>query len=276
MHVYDPADTADERTCPPPVSTRAFSTRTGGAGIDLAAYPASSGHAAVWVRLYEAKVPLFCIARARGHLTRAPGRRSNTVMIDAAVVLFSYLAGSIASAILVCRAMGLPDPRAGGSGNPGATNVLRLGGKGPAALTLAGDVLKGVAPVLLAKALSLSPATQALSALAAFLGHLYPLYFRFRGGKGVATAFGAVTALAWPVGLAMGVLWLAVATMTRYSSLSSMIAAAGAPLAAMWLAPGTPVAVVLAVLAAFVLWRHRGNVRRLIDGTESRIGRRAA
>ena len=213
---------------------------------------------------------------ARGHLTRAPGRRSNTMMIDAAVVLFSYLAGSIASAILVCRAMGLPDPRAGGSGNPCATNVLRLGGKGPAAQTLAGDVLKGAAPVLLAKALALSPTTQALAALAAFLGHLYPLYFRFRGGKGVATAFGAVTALAWPVGLAMVVLWLAVAAMTRYSSLSSMIAAAGAPVAAMWLASGTPVTAVLAVLAALVLWRHRGNVSRLIDGTESRIGRRAA
>lgn len=216
------------------------------------------------------------ISRMGDHLTCAPARRSNTAMIDAAVVLAAYLAGSIASAILVCRVMGLPDPRAGGSGNPGATNVLRLGGKGPAALTLAGDVLKGVAPVLLAKALSLSPATQALSALAAFLGHLYPLYFRFRGGKGVATAFGAVTTLAWPVGLVMCGLWLAVAAATRYSSLSSMIAALGAPIAAVWLVPGSPVAWVLAILAAFVLWRHRGNVRRLIDGTESRIGQRAA
>ena len=215
------------------------------------------------------------IAHARDHLTGAPVRRSNTAMIDAAVVLIAYLAGSAASAILVCRVMGLPDPRGKGSGNPGATNVLRIGGKGPAALTLAGDILKGVLPVLLAKALSLSPATQALTTLAVFLGHLYPLYFRFQGGKGMATALGAITALAWPVGFSMCTLWLAVAAATRYSSLASMIAAIGAPVAALWLAPGPANVTVLAVLAAFVLWRHRGNVRRLIDGTESRIGQRA-
>ena len=202
-------------------------------------------------------------------------RHSNTLVIDVAVILAAYLAGSIASAVLVCRALDLPDPRGEGSGNPGATNVLRIGGKGPAALTLAGDVLKGVAPVLLAKALALSPAAQALTALAAFLGHLYPLYFRFQGGKGVATALGAVTALAWPVGLAMCVLWLAVAAATRYSSLASMVAAVGAPAAALWLAPGPANVAALAALAAFVLWRHRGNVRRLVDGTESRIGQRA-
>ena len=195
-------------------------------------------------------------------------------MIDTAVILAAYLAGSAASAILVCRAMGLPDPRAEGSGNPGATNVLRIGGKGPAALTLAGDVLKGVLPVLVAKALSLSPATQALSALAAFLGHLYPLYFRFQGGKGVATALGAITALAWPVGLAMGALWLAVAALTRYSSLASMVAALGAPVAAFRLAPEPVNVAVLAAVAALLLWRHRGNVRRLVAGTESRIGQR--
>ena len=202
-------------------------------------------------------------------------RHSNTPVIDVAVILAAYLAGSIASAVLVCRALDLPDPRGEGSGNPGATNVLRIGGKGPAALTLAGDVLKGVAPVLLAKALALSPAAQALTALAAFLGHLYPLYFRFQGGKGVATALGAVTALDWPVGLAMCVLWLAVAAATRYSSLASMVAAVGAPAAALWLAPGPANVAALAALAAFVLWRHRGNVRRLVDGTESRIGQRA-
>ena len=195
-------------------------------------------------------------------------------MIDTAVILAAYLAGSAASAVLVCRAMGLPDPRAEGSGNPGATNVLRIGGKGPAALTLAGDVLKGVLPVLVAKALSLSPATQALSALAAFLGHLYPLYFRFQGGKGVATALGAITALAWPVGLAMGALWLAVAALTRYSSLASMVAALGAPVAAFRLAPEPVNVAVLAAVAALLLWRHRGNVRRLVAGTESRIGQR--
>ena len=219
---------------------------------------------------------------ARGHsavpghcLTGVRGSRSNTPMIDTAVILVAYLAGSAASAILVCRAMGLPDPRGEGSGNPGATNVLRIGGKGPAALTLAGDVLKGVFPVLLAKSLALSPTVEALCALAAFLGHLHPLYFRFRGGKGVATAFGAITALAWPVGCVMGALWLAVAAATRYVSLASMIAVLGAPVAALWLAPHPANLGVLAVIAAWVPWRHRANIRRLVDGTESRLGRRA-
>ena len=207
-------------------------------------------------------------------LTGVSAGRSNTPMIEAAVILAAYLAGSVASAVLVCRAMGLPDPRAEGSGNPGATNVLRIGGKGPAALTLAGDVLKGVLPVLLARGLALSPTVEALCALASFLGHLHPLYFRFRGGKGVATALGAITALAWPVGCVMAALWLAVAALTRYSSLASMAAAIGAPVAALWLAPDPASQRVLLVIAAFVLWRHRANVRRLIDGTESRIGRR--
>ena len=209
-------------------------------------------------------------------MTGPPARRSNTEMIDAAVILAAYLVGSIASAILVCRVMGLPDPRSEGSGNPGATNVLRMAGKGPAALTLAGDVLKGVLPVLLAKSLSLPPATVALAALAAFLGHLYPLYFRFEGGKGVATALGAIATLAWPVAGVMCAVWLAVAAATRYSSLASMTAAIGAPIAAYRLAPGTANVTVLAVIAAFVLWRHRGNIRRLAGGAESRIGQRTA
>ena len=196
-------------------------------------------------------------------------------MIDAAVVLIAYLVGSIASAILVCRAMDLPDPRSEGSGNPGATNVLRIAGKGPAALTLAGDVLKGALPVLLASSLSLAPTVEALSALAAFLGHLYPLYFRFEGGKGMATALGAIAALAWPVACIMCAIWLAVAAMIRYSSLASIIAAIGAPVAALWFAPHPANLGVLVVIAGLLLWRHRGNVRRLVRGTESRIGQRA-
>jgi len=196
-------------------------------------------------------------------------------MIDAVIVLVSYLAGSIASAIVVCRALGLPDPRGEGSGNPGATNVLRIAGRGPAALTLAGDVLKGVVPVLLAKGLSLSPTVVALCALAAFLGHLYPLYFRFRGGKGVATTLGAVAALAWPVAAVMCALWLVVAAATRYSSLASMTAATGAPVVALWLTPHPANPGMLAVIAALLLWHHRGNIRRLANGTESRIGRRS-
>ena len=136
-------------------------------------------------------------------------------------------------------------------------------------------MLKGVVPVLLAKGLSLSPTVVALCALAAFLGHLYPLYFRFRGGKGVATTLGAVAALAWPVAAVMCALWLVVAAATRYSSLASMTAATGAPVVALWLAPHPANPGMLAVIAALLLWRHRGNIRRLADGTESRIGRRS-
>ena len=197
-------------------------------------------------------------------------------MIDAALVLIAYLVGSIASAILVCRGMGLPDPRGEGSGNPGATNVLRIAGKGPAAVTLAGDVLKGILPVLLAGSLARSPIVESLSALAAFLGHLYPLYFRFQGGKGVATALGAIAALAWPVAGIMCAIWLAVAAATRYSSLASMTAAVGAPIAALWLAPHPADPGILAIIAILLLWRHRGNIRRLVHGAESRIGQRAA
>ena len=197
-------------------------------------------------------------------------------MIDAAVVLIAYLAGSIASAILVCRAMGLPDPRGAGSGNPGATNVLRMAGKRAAALTLAGDVLKGAAPVLLASGLSSSPTVVALAALAAFLGHLYPLYFRFRGGKGMATALGAIAALAWPVAGVVCAIWVVVAAATRYASLASMTAAVAAPIAALWLAPYPAIPGVLAVVAVLLLWRHRANIQRLVRGTESRIGRPAA
>ena len=196
-------------------------------------------------------------------------------MVDVAVVLIAYLVGSLACAILVCRAMGLPDPRGEGSGNPGATNVLRIGGKAPAALTLSGDVLKGVLPVVLASHLSQSPTVVALSALCAFLGHLYPLYFRFQGGKGMATALGAIAALAWPVACVMCAIWLAIAAMTRYASLASMTAAVGAPVAALWLAPHPANPAVLVVIAALLLWRHRENIQRLVRGTESRIGERA-
>lgn len=197
------------------------------------------------------------------------------MLVDVLLVVFAYLVGSVASAVLVCRVMGLPDPRREGSGNPGATNVLRLGGKTAAGLTLAGDVLKGLLPVLVARFLSDSPAAAAGAMLAAFLGHLYPVYFGFRGGKGVATAFGAVTGLAWPVALAMGAVWLSVAAATRYASLASMSAAVFAPLAAAVVTPHPAVMLCLALIAAFIIWRHRENIARLKAGTESRIGEHA-
>ncbi|MDX1513646.1 MAG: glycerol-3-phosphate 1-O-acyltransferase PlsY [Gammaproteobacteria bacterium] len=194
------------------------------------------------------------------------------MLADALLVLFAYLTGSIASAVLVCRAMGLPDPRVEGSKNPGATNVLRLGGKTAAGLTLAGDVLKGLLPVVVARLLSDSPAAAAGATLATFLGHLYPVYFGFKGGKGVATAFGAVTGLAWPVALAMGVVWLSVAAASRYASLASLAAALCAPLAAWILVQHPAVLTCLTLMAGLIFWRHRANIARLKAGSESRIG----
>lgn len=196
------------------------------------------------------------------------------MIVQYLVPVLGYLAGSLASAIIICRLMGLPDPRQGGSGNPGATNVLRLGGKKAAALTLAGDILKGVLPVALAHALDVPPWSVALTAVAAFLGHLYPLFFRFQGGKGVATAFGATAALSWPVALACGLTWLMVAVVSRYSSLASLLAVALSPAFAMVLTANTDNAVAFGVIALFVFWRHRQNIARLRAGTEGRIGQK--
>ncbi|HKJ76355.1 MAG TPA: glycerol-3-phosphate 1-O-acyltransferase PlsY [Gammaproteobacteria bacterium] len=194
--------------------------------------------------------------------------------LDIGLVLLAYLLGSVASAIVVCKALGLPDPRTQGSRNPGATNVLRVGGKGAAAATLVGDVLKGVIPVLVARAVVEGPLVPALAAAAAFLGHLYPVFFGFRGGKGVATAFGALLALAWPVALAVAATWLVVAKVSRISSLSALTGAVLAPLYTWWLAPEPAYIAVTAAISLLLVWRHRGNIRNLIHGTEGRIGQK--
>lgn len=190
-------------------------------------------------------------------------------------ILLAYICGSFASAIVVCRVMGLPDPRSGGSGNPGATNVLRIGGKLPAALTLVGDVAKGVIPVLLARVLEAPPAIIIGAGVAAFLGHLFPVFFKFQGGKGVATAFGLVAALDWVVFLGMGLTWLALAAVFRFSSLASLFASVAAPVTAFL--SGAPLSYVggLTVITALLIWRHKGNIERLMAGTESRIGQKA-
>ena len=192
----------------------------------------------------------------------------------AAMILTGYLLGSLACAVFVCRLLGLPDPREGGSGNPGATNVLRIGGRRAAALTLIGDALKGALPVLLARALSESHAVAAAAGFAAFAGHLYPVFFRFRGGKGVATAFGVTAALAWPVALGMGALWVGSAALSRYASLAAIVAALGCPILVAVLAPHPANVAMLSAMCALLLWRHRENVSRLRAGTERRIGER--
>jgi len=185
--------------------------------------------------------------------------------------VLGYLCGSLASAVIVCRIMKLPDPRKEGSGNPGATNVLRLGGKKAAALTLVGDILKGTIPVLLAHLLSDSPATLSATAVAAVVGHMYPIFFQFKGGKGVATAFGAVTALVYPVALFMAAVWVLAAMATRYASLASMSAAVAAPLFALVFIQVTDYVLALTIIAALLVYRHRDNIQRLRDGTENEI-----
>lgn len=187
------------------------------------------------------------------------------------LLLFAYLAGSLSTAIIVCRAMGLPDPRTEGSNNPGATNVLRLGGKKAAAITLAGDAVKGLIPVLVAQLFELTSVQLSLIAIAAFLGHLYPVFFRFKGGKGVATAFGALSGVSWPVGLMLAATWLAMAYVFKISSLSALTAACLMPFyfwfwEADWILVGMSVFISLSLI-----WRHRSNIHDLIRGTEEKI-----
>lgn len=186
----------------------------------------------------------------------------------------AYLMGSVSSAVVVCRVMGLPDPRSQGSNNPGATNVLRIGGKKAAAVTLVGDVLKGWLPVLLAQAVGVEPAVLAATGLAAFLGHIYPVFFGFQGGKGVATALGVLAAFHWSVGLAVVATWLAVAAVFRISSLSALVAAGLAPGYVWWLVGDPTLTAAVGIMAALLMWRHQGNIRRILAGEEGRIGQK--
>jgi acyl phosphate:glycerol-3-phosphate acyltransferase len=186
--------------------------------------------------------------------------------------LFAYLLGSVSSAVVIARILGLPDPREVGSRNPGATNILRYGGKTAAILTLAGDILKGVVAVLIARALTADPVVMMLTGFAVFLGHLFPVYFGFRGGKGVATALGVWLAINPWVGLALIATWVLVALLFRYSSLSALMASLAAPLYVAWLSPGMPYLVTMIVMSVILIIRHRDNIRNLIAGTEGRIG----
>jgi glycerol-3-phosphate acyltransferase PlsY len=195
-------------------------------------------------------------------------------IIDIALIIFAYLLGSISSAIVVCKIMRLPDPRTEGSGNPGATNVLRLGGKKAAIITLLGDILKGVIPVLIARAVGLTDLALALVACAAFVGHLFPIFFGFQGGKGVATAFGAVVALSWIVGFSSLGIWIIFAVAFRYASLASICAAISMPIFGYFLANKT-YTIPLIIMCIIVLWKHRANVVRIVQGKESRLGQRS-
>ena len=203
-----------------------------------------------------------------------------TLLWNALAMLAAYLIGSLSFAVIVSRMMGLHDPRSYGSGNPGATNVLRSGNKKAAILTLLFDLLKGLLPVLAVvlwgERLGLDGSSAAWVGLAAFLGHLWPVFFRFVGGKGVATAAGVLLGLNVGLGLAVLVLWLAVAYFTRYSSLAALIAAVAAPVIQVvgWGPSGATLAVL--VMSALLVWRHQANIAKLLAGKEGKIGQKSA
>lgn len=190
-----------------------------------------------------------------------------------ALPAFAYLIGSVSTGVVVARLFGLPDPRATGSKNPGATNLLRYGGKTAAALTLAGDILKGVIAILATRALTDDAAVLALAGFAVFLGHLWPVFFGFHGGKGVATALGVWLALDPWVGLSLVATWLTMAVLFRYSSLAALAAAVAAPLYVYLLMPQPAYLIVMVAMSTLLVFRHRNNIQRLLAGTETKIGR---
>jgi len=196
--------------------------------------------------------------------------------LNFALPIAAYLLGSIATAVVVSRLFGLPDPRTIGSGNPGATNVLRTGNKLAALATLMGDLLKGLIPVVVARALDASDLIIALTALAAFIGHIFPVFFQFRGGKGVATALGVLLGLSPWLGLGTLAVWLAMAFGLRYSSLAALTAALAAPLIAWLLHLDNMILLAITMMSALLIWRHAGNIQRLLKGQESRIGEKKA
>jgi glycerol-3-phosphate acyltransferase PlsY len=203
----------------------------------------------------------------------------NPSLATLAVVIAAYFIGSISFAVVVSRLFGLPDPHSYGSGNPGATNVLRTGNKVAAALTLVGDGVKGFVAVILANRLGISWGDASLAtagaALAVFLGHLFPIYHRFAGGKGVATALGIAFALAWQLGLALCGVWLVAALLSRMSSVASLAAAIAAPPLGLYLLGNWPEAWALFPIATLLIWRHRGNISKLLAGEERRIGQKS-
>ena len=203
-----------------------------------------------------------------------------SVLFPLLAVLAGYLIGSLSFAVIVSRLMGLSDPRSYGSGNPGATNVLRSGNKAAAILTLVFDALKGYLPVLLVLKFGapygLEEGTAALVGLAAFVGHLWPVFFKFIGGKGVATAAGVLLAINPWLGLAVLGVWIVMAVVFRYSSLASLAAAVAAPLLQMLIWDVGPELPALALMSLLLIWRHAPNIRKLMAGTESKLGQKAA
>jgi glycerol-3-phosphate acyltransferase PlsY len=188
------------------------------------------------------------------------------------LIIAAYLLGSVSTAIITCRLLRLADPRSVGSGNPGATNVLRAGGKRAAGITLMGDVLKGLAPVVIAQILALGESVVGAVALAAFCGHVYPIYYGFKGGKGVATALGVLLGVHVLVGLLALVSWLVVALFFRFASLAALVAGVLTPAYMQWITGSGWLTGITITMAALIAWRHRSNIRHLLEGSEDTIG----
>jgi len=191
-----------------------------------------------------------------------------TLTLPMIVIVGAYLIGSLSSAIILCKLAGLPDPRSQGSGNPGATNVLRFGGKKLAATVLILDVFKGILPVVVAILLGLNETWLAATALAAFIGHLYPVFFQFKGGKGVATALGGFLALSPLLAAAILLSWIIVFKLSRISSLSAITAASLGPVYSLWLIDAVNARWIILVIAVMLVARHHGNIKRLLAGEE--------
>jgi len=240
-----------------------------------------------FVKLPETALAMAVAAQAGNSLNRTSNYNNNpelphltvpaqtipiTRMLDVLIILAGYLFGSISSALVLCRVMGYPDPRSEGSGNPGATNILRLHGKLSALITLAGDLFKGLLPLLIARWLGAGDWSMAEMGLAAFLGHLYPIFFGFRGGKGVATFLGVLYGLAWPAGVIFMLTWGVVAALARYSSLAALIASAFSPAALFWLSGSWAYMWASLLMVALLYWRHRSNISKLMDGSEPQLG----
>jgi glycerol-3-phosphate acyltransferase PlsY len=199
----------------------------------------------------------------------------NLSIFNALVILGAYLIGSVSFAVVVSKAMRLPDPHSYGSGNPGATNVLRTGNKLAAILTLLGDAAKGYVAVVIARVLigvEIDSWVLPTVAVAAFIGHLFPVFHSFKGGKGVATALGILLAIDWVLGLTTLLTWLIVAVFLRYSSLAALVSAVFAPIYFIFLFGVQPMAIAIAVMSALLIWRHKANIQKLLRGEEGRIG----
>lgn len=199
-------------------------------------------------------------------------------IVDILVIVMAYLLGSLSFAVIVSKSMGMADPRSYGSGNPGATNVLRSGKKKAAVLTLLGDALKGLVAVWIAKYLwdagSIATATVAFVSVAVLVGHMWPIFFGFKGGKGVATAVGVLYALSWPVALICTIVWLIMAFGLKISSLAALVATVLSPILSFYFMDETSWSVAVIFIAILVLYRHKSNIQNLLSGKESKIGQK--